>query len=78
MIFMSLAGVRSLERVVASMPGAVEVSALFGCPLLAVIFGLRAVTEAGREGARGVAWCWLTAGAGVLLFVFGVLVVLKT
>lgn len=77
-IFMSLAGVRPLEKVLVNMPDAVQVLTLFGCPLLAVILGLRAVAEVGGEGARrGVAWCWLTTGAGMLLFMFGVLVALK-
>lgn len=77
-IFLALAGVRSLESVIESTPQAAQGLIALACPLLAVILGVEATSQARREGgARRVVACWATLATGVVLFVCAALVSLK-
>lgn len=76
-IFLALAGVRPLERIIESTPDAAQVLIALGCPLLAVIMGVEAAAQARRAGGRNALACWATVVAGGALFVFAALVTLK-
>jgi hypothetical protein len=56
------------------MPDAMQILAALGCPLLAVILGVRAAGQARLEDGRRVVACWATVFAGLALFVFAALV----
>lgn len=78
-VFMVVAGVGPMQRVVDAVPDSVQAAFALACPLLAVVLGTAAIRQEGRGGGfgGGAALCRLTIGAGLALFVFAVLASLK-
>lgn len=76
-VFMTVAGLRPLQRIVDALPDTLQAAVALACPLVAVILGAAAVREEGREGGPAHSAGRLTVAAGAALFAFAVLVSLR-
>ncbi len=78
-IFMVIAGVGPLERVVERVPDAAQLVIAFVCPSLALMLGVAALRQSERQtGSESRALSLVTIAAGVALFVLALLATLKT
>ena len=76
-VFMTVAGLQPLRRVVEAVPDAVQTAVALACPPLAVAVGAAAVRQERFEVDGGVPPGRLTVAAGAALFAFAVLVSLR-
>lgn len=74
-IFLAVAGVQSLERMLDVMPNILQSVIALACPLVATILGIRATQQARHFGSALL--CWATVFAGCALFIFALLVLLR-
>lgn len=74
-IFLAVAGVKSLERMLDLMPNILQTVIALACPLVATILGIRATQQARHFG--GALLSWATVFAGCALFIFALLMLLR-
>ena len=76
-IFVTIAGVRPLERVIERVPDTAQILIALACPLLAAMLGLATLRQDGRTHVESPMLSRITIAAGLALFVVAVVVALR-
>lgn len=76
-IFMVIAGVSPLERVIERVPDTAQVGVALVCPLLALMLGLAALRQDSKASGESLMLSRVTAAAGAALFVLAIVAALR-